>query len=904
MTTSSADFDNQTRDYWYKARARNCKSSTRTVCSGWSWSNAVRVPPVSTTTVPTPAAPTNLSISVEPNDDNDLDVTFTRSGSIHFYQIELHRSSTQDGAYSRVISANVTTSPVDFDNQTREYWYKARGKNCSTSARTTCSGWSWSNAVRVPPVSTTTPPPTVTPTTPDPPTSLGVTRDANSVLTVSVAYTQSSGSIHYYQIELHSAATENGTYSLQATANDSTTSPAVFQYQPTGSWFKARGRNCTTAERTDCGTWSDWSPAIPPPPHILIYQLASSIEPRQSVPVSGWAFNLDPSSSYSIRITTDNGDIGFNSDCTDDQEDIPVPAGSSYYNFNVVPSLYACDAPAGMITATLLSGGATVYTYEELIIGPVSVQVDNAFPKSSEVADDDSNVTMTAVTNVADTVTLSYQWQQETSDVWSNVGALTASPQKTVTSTSRGTSTYRVVVRHSSGASAETPATYVTWDESEIVVDMLSAMNTAVTGSTEFGTEQTALLNCIERRTGTTHASFDAVLAEYTAATKTAVDACEEDGAPASSDAQLPLTATEMFDTYQRLSIAELTDLRAENSEYDDLLDTDLGREFVENVSSPIIVKRYAGYIATQSSSTARTSALGFGCVPSKAPTSLNSKLNVLTCLIIRTPHNFWAGKTFMVDNALVLKSRIDNPTVWPQYEFLGYGDFDDCTASPDGPRHACRKHDVAYGSLQKFQGVEEGNELDEAWNPRNKSFADLKFYLDVERFGCQNPSWEAIILVCGMPRQNLANFYYWGVTKNVAGHRAWPVTSQDFEHIGNNWRFTHCTNPQLPQVSDLALTGSGNSFTASWNFEPGCVVGLANVDFVLTTFMGAASTFITVDPSAVSPPCTMTEQQNQVVCSHSITLSNYAHYVLVTIVPKQREYGAWRFPSTIGRPR
>ena len=185
----------------------------------------------------------------------------------------------------------------------------------------------------------TTPPPTVTPTTPDPPTSLGVTRDANSVLTASVAYTQSSGSIHFYQIELHSAATENGTYVLQATSNDSITSPAIFQYQPTGSWFKARGRNCSSAERTDCGTWSDWSPAIPPPPHILIYQLASSIEPRQSVPVSGWAFDLNTSSSYSIRITTDNGDIGFNSDCTDDQEDIPVPAGSSYYNFNVVPSL-------------------------------------------------------------------------------------------------------------------------------------------------------------------------------------------------------------------------------------------------------------------------------------------------------------------------------------------------------------------------------------------------------------------------------------------------------------------------------------------------------------------------------------------------------------------------------------
>ena len=233
----------------------------------------------------------------------------------------------------------------------------------------------------------TTPTPTTTPNLPDPPTSLVVTRDANSVLTVSVGYTQSSGSVHNYQIELHSAATENGTYALQATSNDSTASPAVFQYQLTDSWFKARGRNCSAAERTDCGTWSDWSAAIAPPTYLFLTNIRSSIEATESVSVSGWAFNLDPLSRYSIRVTTSGGDIGFNSDCTDNQEDITVPAGSSHYNFNVVPSLYACDAPAGMITATLLSGGATVYTYEELIIGPVSVQVDNAFPKSSEVAE-------------------------------------------------------------------------------------------------------------------------------------------------------------------------------------------------------------------------------------------------------------------------------------------------------------------------------------------------------------------------------------------------------------------------------------------------------------------------------------------------------------------------------------
>ena len=123
-----------------------------------------------------------------------------------------------------------------------------------------------------------------------------------------------------------------------------------------------------------------------------------------------------------------------------------------------------------------------------------------------------------------------------------------------------------------------------------------------------------------------------------------------------------------MFDTYQRLSAAELAFLRArpENVEYDVLLDTDLGSEFVENVSSPVIVKHYASYLTNETTGGASGSsaATGFGCVPSNAPAALDSNLDVLTCLIIRTPHNFWAGKTLMVDNALVLKSRIDNPTV------------------------------------------------------------------------------------------------------------------------------------------------------------------------------------------------------------------------------------------------
>ena len=362
-------------------------------------------------------------------------------------------------------TANVTTSPVDFDNQAREYWYKARGKNCATSARTNCSGWSgWSNVARILPTSTTPPPitpspsPTATPNTQDPPTNLVVTRDANSILTVSVSYTQSSGSIHNYQVELHTAATENGTYVLQATSNDSTASPAVFQYQPTGSWFKARGRNCNSAERTDCGTWSDWSPAIPPPTFLTLTNLPSSIEATESVSVSGWAFNLDPLRRYSIRVTTGGSDIGFNSDCTDTQEDITVPTGSSFYNFRVVPSLYGCDASDGTVNAVLLSGGTTVATAtpEDIAVTPpsmIAVDLQNPFIGQT--------VTMTATPPTSRGAVTSYRWQEFSAGQWSDL--ISATSSQSVPSHASGKRVFKVEATYTSGKKEDSAWVLIDW---------------------------------------------------------------------------------------------------------------------------------------------------------------------------------------------------------------------------------------------------------------------------------------------------------------------------------------------------------------------------------------------------------------------------------------------------------
>ena len=88
---------------------------------------------------------TALSLSIETNDNEDLDLAYTRSESPHYYRFELHSSTTQYGTYSSFRGVNDSLSPANFDNVTRNRWYKARGRNCQTSSRTGCGDWSpWS----------------------------------------------------------------------------------------------------------------------------------------------------------------------------------------------------------------------------------------------------------------------------------------------------------------------------------------------------------------------------------------------------------------------------------------------------------------------------------------------------------------------------------------------------------------------------------------------------------------------------------------------------------------------------------------------------------------------------------------------------------------------------------------
>ncbi len=179
----------------------------------------------------------------------------------------------------------------------------------------------------------------------------------------------------------------------------------------------------------------------------------------------------------------------------------------------------------------------------------------------------------------------------------------------------------------------------------------------------------------------------------------------------------------------------------------------------------------------------------------------------------------------------------------------MGIGDWVCTNPAPDGPVPSCLKHDVAYGSLQKFAGanpdnviggVEEGDEIDEAWNPRNKALADAKFYADIRRYGCELEAVLWSILFCRINTAYIAHYFFTGVA--YFGDRDWPVTKEDIVHIGGS-RTAHDTEssaywytlcPEIvPSTSGYVVTQTeGTGFNFVWrNNLRGCVGNVGGVE-------------------------------------------------------------------------
>ena len=488
----------------------------------------------------------------------------------------------------------------------------------------------------------------------------------------------------------------------------------------------------------------------------------------------------------------------------------------------------------------------------------VSVSASPEFPLSASSTM--RTVTLTATSTAPSGV--SYQWQQGAGGGWTDLGAKTTSLTKDVSFTTRGTRKFRVVVSHATASSATSSPVYVTWDEGAIVGEMMGKLSSTVASSTTYSSIETALLNCIERRTGTRPSSLTAVMSQYKGAQKTAADECDERGAVASSTGQLPLSPTRTFNNLHELFKTTLATIKNGNSVYADYLDTPQGRDFSKNVASPRLVKSTAAIVSSLVAGPVATStdqATGQVPTPPNIPRSRPSitdclkhvptpreKVNVLNCLIFHTDFEDW----------VTLKKNDDDGS---EFETLlnSYGLDEGDYRCSDGKilwgRHygptttvreeaACIRHDVAWNSLQEFvkdpKGSNSEHHIDSAWHPRNKFLADALVFIEwkcaehagLKRLQCfsRNPDFWVLVGTSGVDSHRWRTAFI--VHRNSFG---WPITYQDLDHARENPRYVICKNP-VPRVSDPKLVRNGTRFVASWDFQPGCAVGLDDVRFKL----------------------------------------------------------------------
>ena len=94
-------------------------------------------------------------------------------------------------------------------------------------------------------------------------------------------------------------------------------------------------------------------------PEIFLGDLDSQVTQGESDSFTVRAAGLSSSSSYSIRLSTDNGHLGIGSGCSTVASTLPVPSGASYSS---TLTLTGCIVATGTVTATLLEGTTPVAT--------------------------------------------------------------------------------------------------------------------------------------------------------------------------------------------------------------------------------------------------------------------------------------------------------------------------------------------------------------------------------------------------------------------------------------------------------------------------------------------------------------------------------------------------------------
>ncbi len=130
--------------------------------------------------------------------------------------------------------------------------------------------------------------------------------------------------------------------------------------------------------------------------------------------------------------------------------------------------------------------------------------------------------------------------------------------------------------------------------------------------------------------------------------------------------------------------------------------------------------------------------------------------------------------------------------------------------------------------------GLEPGNTLDVAWNPRNKYLADHIFLMDSlcginrgERRGCipeDDSDHDFLAVLVQTPWWDNANFQNAAAQHFAVAQinsKDWPITEQDIAHANANQEFLACDVPGI--AGRPTVTHASGTFSISWSNSSGC---------------------------------------------------------------------------------
>ena len=519
------------------------------------------------------------------------------------------------------------------------------------------------------------------------------------------------------------------------------------------------------------------------------------------------------------------------------------------------------------------SSGKTV-TSEVLTASwrPLKVSIEVSEPNLESNLSSNRSATLEAVTpDETFPAGTKFQWYRDEGEGWEQFGTATSSKTKVVSFRTAGTRSYRVRTQHtqmpdghtiSRGASSPV---HLTWDEPETLSALLTALDTAVTGNSDYGRDETTLVACMNRVSGpsgssgnatstppllggssgasSNYSNFNGILDDYTGDTKDYMEMSQH----------CKSNADTMFATFEDVVEDELETLLDDNANYSRMLAAPRWNNFEALISDTDLLKLSAGMKSyapagdgaggTSDENTTTTPRSGVDCLPysGRDPVDKQERLAVLNCLVFNTPHSYWTSSNSDIKSWIVsgFTRRGDNNSM-PAQSWLGYKDWV-CTDFLQGPVVSCKKHDVAYNSLQRFSGKNPendpggtalGGEIDRTWNARNKILADFKFFADINKHGCQEQWIDSVTSgLCDSPNLAIAFTYLTGVA--LINNKKWPVTVEHIRHaraaqallgVSREYGFIDCVPPE-PRWTNVEISQTvGDKVSIKWNNEPGCI--------------------------------------------------------------------------------